>query len=194
MQSEQLKEVAIGVFILAISVVGFVFVNPTDAAVTEGPGGMSWRTIPYIYSGLLMALAVLFLAITIFKGPIPVDSVTPAEAAVDADEQAREAAAPHPTWLGLPLSLVRRIAVIAALIVYSQVIQAFGFALSTPVFLFLVLYIFGRTKLVENLLVSVIGGLVLWTLFAHLLKMPLAGSVWDPVSPALGAAFKALGV
>ena len=73
MQSEKLKEVCLGVFVLGISIVGFLFVNPTNAPVTEGPGGLSWRTVPYIYSGLLMGLALLFLAITIIRGPIPVD-------------------------------------------------------------------------------------------------------------------------
>ncbi|WNK01102.1 tripartite tricarboxylate transporter TctB family protein [Thalassospiraceae bacterium LMO-JJ14] len=194
MQSEKFKEILLGTFVLGIGIVGFVFVNPTDAPVTEGPGGVSWRTVPFIYSGLLMALAVVFLAITVIRGPIPVDEVTAEEAVAEAEEEALEAAAPHPTLFGIQISTLRRIAVIAALIVYSQAMNAYGFAIATPVFLFFVLYVFGRTKLVENLLVSIVGSFALWTLFAHLLKMPLTGHTWDPLTPALSAALRSLGV
>lgn len=194
MHSEKLQEIAIGVFILGFSVVGFLFINPTNAPVTEGPGGLTWRTIPFIYSGLLMALAILFLGITLIKGPIPVDEITPAEAAVEAEEEAQEAAAPHPMLFGFPLSTVRRVAVIVALVVYTQAMNAFGFALSTPIFLFLVLYIFGRMKFKENLLVALIGGAVMWVLFAYLLKMPLEGNVWDPITPALSDLLRATGL
>lgn len=193
MQSEKLKEVCLGVFVLGISIVGFLFVNPTNAPVTEGPGGLSWRTVPYIYSGLLMGLALLFLAITIIRGPIPVDDMTSEEEAAEAEEDATEAARPHPEFFGFEVSTWRRIAVILALIVYSQAMSAFGFLLTTPLFLFLVLYIFGRTKLTENLLVSLIGGLALWTLFVHLLKMPLTGQIWDPLTPALSGTLRLLG-
>jgi len=194
MQSEKLKEVLLGVFVLGISIVGFLFVNPTGAPVTEGPGGLSWQTVPFIYSGLLMALAVVFLAITVIRGPIPVDEQTTEEAVAEAEEDAREAAAPHPMLFGVALSTARRIAVIVLLVVYSTTMDSYGFALTTPPFLFLVLYIFGRTKFIENLLVSLIGSAVLWTLFAYLLKMPLTGHVWDPITPALSAALRALGI
>lgn len=194
MQSEKVQEILLGTFVLGIGIVGFVFINPTDAPVTEGPGGLSWRTVPFIYAGLLIALAVVFLAITIIRGPIPVDEVTPEEAEYDAEEEAMEAAAPHPTMFGVQIATLRRVAVIVALILYAQAMNAFGFAMTTPLFLFFVLYVFGRTKLGENLLVSIVGGFVLWTLFAHLLKMPLTGHTWDPLTPALGAALRALGV
>lgn len=194
MQSEKLKEVAIGIFILGFSVVGFLFINPTDAPVVEGPGGLSWQTIPLIYSGLLMALAILFLAITIFRGPIPVDEITPEEAAVEAEEDAQEAAAPHPMMFGYPLAVVRRAAVIVALIIYTWAMRDIGFALATPVFLFVVLYIFGRKNFRENVLVSVIGAFAMWMMFAHFLKMPLEGAVWDPVSPFLNSLFRGIGI
>ena len=94
---------------------------------------------------------------------------------------------------GFQVSTVRRVAVIAALILYSESIGAFGFAMTTPLFLFAILYAFGRKKLVENVLVSVIGGVAFWVLFDLFLKMPLTGDVWDPVTPALAALFGAIG-
>jgi len=194
MQNEKLKEICVGIFVLAFSLVGFLFVNPTDAPVTEGPGGLTWRTIPFIYSGLLMALAILFLAITLLRGPIPVDEITAEEAEAEAEEVAREAAAPHPMLFGMDVAVARRILVILLLILYAKAMEFFGFALTTPLFLFVVLFVFGRPKILENLLVALIGGVALWTLFAYLLKMPLEGHVWDPVTPAISQALHALGV
>ena len=194
MQGEKRKEIAIGVFIFAFSVVGFLYINPTDAPVTEGPGGLTWQTIPLIYSGLLMALAVLFLATTILRGPIPVEEFSPEEAITEAEEEAREKAVSKPLPFGIDISTVRRIAVIAALILYVKGMEAFGFALTTPIFLFLVLYIFGRKKFTENFLVAVIGGAALWLMFAYILKIRLDGSVWDPVSPALSGFLRGLGI
>lgn len=194
MQSAKLKEIAIGVFILGISVVGFLFINPTNAPVAEGAGGLTWQTIPLIYSGLLMALAILFLAITIIRGPIPVEEITPEETKFEEEEEAEEAAAPHPMLFGFQLSTVRRVAVIVALIVYSQAMDAFGFAMTTPIFLFLLLYIFGRMKFRENFLVALIGGTIMWVLFAYLLKMPLEGKIWDPLTQVLTDALRALGI
>ena len=136
MQSEKVQEILLGTFVLGIGIIGFVFINPTDAPVTEGPGGLSWRTVPFIYAGLLIALAVVFLAITIIRGPIPVDEVTPEEAEYDAEEEAMEAAAPHPTMFGVQIATLRRVAVIVALILYAQAMNAFGFAMTTPLFLF----------------------------------------------------------
>lgn len=192
MQSEKSKDVWLGVFILAIALIGFLFVNPTNAPVTDGPGGVSWRTIPYMYSGLLLVLAILFIAITLINGPIPVDEVTSEETGVLAEEDALEHA-PEPMVFGIRLSTARRVGVIGSLIIYSQAFKAFGFAMTTPVFLFVVLFLFGRKDLRENLLVATIGGFAFWFLFDYLLKMPLRGDLWDPVSPALSAAIKALG-
>lgn len=187
MTSEKHKDMALGFCVLLFALGGFLFVNPTDAPLTEGPGGLSWRTIPYIYSGLLLLLAVLFILITYFRGPIPVDDGGADAAIEEADNEAR------PEALGIRVSTVRRAGVVIALIAYSQALSAFGFAVSTPVFLFVVLWLFGRTRIRQNLLVSIIGGLALWLLFDHLLKMPLRGDLWDPVSPALTHLMRALG-
>lgn len=193
MFSDKTKDLAVGVAVLLFAIGGFVFVNPTHAPLTEGPGGLSWRTIPFIYSGLLLALAVIYLVITAVRGAVPMEEATAEEAHAHAEADA-EAHAPEPMRFGFRLSTIRRTAVIIALVVYSQAIGAFGFALSTPVFLYVLLHIFGRPRVRENAIVSVVGGLALWVLFDHLLKMPLRGDVWDPLSPALTAAFKAMGI
>lgn len=194
MEKERAKDLALGVFILAIAAGGFLFVNPTDAPVTPGPGGITWRTLPWIYSGLLLALSLVFIATT-FLAPsgsskAVEESAEPAVTAA-ADEAADEQ---EPLWLGLRRSTARRVLIVLSLILYTQALEAFGFALATPVFLLALLYLFGRRDLRENLLTSFAGGFVLWLLFVHFLHMPLRGSLWDPVTPLLTGSLKALGV
>ncbi len=196
MHSEKLKDTALGLMVLAFAIGGFLFVNPTDAPVAEGPGGMSWRTVPLIYSGLLLVLAVLFISITLLRGPIPteVGAREPVgEAAGPDGEGDGEPAGPEPERFGLRLSTLRRVAVVVVLVIYSQALGAFGFAISTPVFLFVLLHVFGKSNVRENALVALIGGLLLWVLFAHLLHMPLRGDLWDPLSPALTGLMRSLG-
>jgi hypothetical protein len=195
MQNETVKDVLLGLAVMGFALGGFLFVNPTDAPVVEGPGGITWRTLPFIYSGLLLALAALFVILTLLRGPLPLSPDAGKAAPADGDAAngatgGRDTAVAPARWLvGF-----RRLAVIVILIAYSQALGAFGFAIATPLFLFSLLYVFGRTQPRENALISFIGGFVLWILFAHLLKMPLAGEVWDPVTPALTAAARALGL
>lgn len=197
MQQEKWKDVALGGFILLIAIAGFLFINPTGAPVIEGPGGVSWRTLPFIYSGLLLILAVIFIATTLLHGLIPSsDQASGQDAAGPADETEADVTEPAPRllWEGGPnVSSARRVAVVALLVAYSQALWAFGFAIATPVFLFCLLYTFGKRDLPGNLIVSISGGLILWLLFAHLLHMPLRGEIWDPVSSGLGFLLKGLG-
>ena len=191
MQTEKSKDLALGVFILAIAIGGFLFVNPADAPVTKGVGGISWRTLPFAYSGLLLICACLFLGLTALQGNGAESSKTEintGDTAPDTDVEP-----PESTVFGFKLSALRRLLVVAILVVYSQALSAFGFAISTPVFLFAVLFIFGKINVRENFLVSTIGGLVLWLLFSYFLRMPLSGALWDPVTPALNHLLRAMG-
>lgn len=187
MQQEKWKDVTLGGFVVGIALAGFIFVNPTDAPVVSQAGGMSWRTLPYIYSGLLLFLACLFIATTILNGPIPVEDHTTEQEQTDKSSEAEDDRIPA-------RSMIRRLLVVVLLIVYSQLLKSFGFALSTPMFLFAIQLTFGNRNVGKNLAVSVIGGGVLWVLFAHLLHMPLRGDVWDPVSPFLTHALHAIGI
>lgn len=193
--SEKSKDLVLGLCILAFALGGFVFVNPTGAPVTEGPGGLSWRTLPLIYSGLLLALAVVFLAATLLGASEAVGgrSDGPADRPATADGGSGQAAIETGPPGSRAVPAMRRVGVVVCLLAYSQALGAFGFALSTPVFLLALLYLFGRRDARENLLVSIVGGGVLWVLFAYLLRMPLRGDVWDPVTPALLSGLRALG-
>ena len=51
----------------------------------------------------------------------------------------------------------------------------------------------GRRNLVENLAVSLIGALALWLLFVGILKLPLSGQTWDPLTPLLNQLYALTG-
>lgn len=187
MQQEKWKDVALGGFVVGIALAGFVFVNPTDAPVVAQAGGMSWRTLPYIYSGLLLFLACLFIGTTILHGPVPVEDHSTEQEQTDTGNDAEDGRI-------LTQSMIRRLLVVVLLIVYSQLLRSFGFAISTPIFLFAIQLTFGNRNLGKIVAVSVIGGGVLWVLFAHLLHMPLRGDLWDPVSPFLTHVLNAIGI
>lgn len=59
--NEKLKDLSLAATLLAIGIGGFLFINPQGAEVTEGPGGMTWRSMPFIYSGLILLLAAIWL-------------------------------------------------------------------------------------------------------------------------------------
>lgn len=184
MQAENSKDLILGVFVLAISIGGFLLINPSNAPVAEGPGGVTWRTLPFIYSGLLFLFACLFLGHTILRRRL-LSSPDPAGETENLLDAGAESIPQGSHWPDARRAILRRIAIVVLLIAYSQALSAFGFAISTPAFLFAVLFAFGKTDLVQNALVSVVGGLALWFLFSFLLKIPLDGGTWDPLTPAL---------
>jgi len=53
--------------------------------------------------------------------------------------------------------------------------------------------VLGRRNLVENLAVSLIGALALWLLFVGILKLPLSGQTWDPLTPLLNQLYALTG-
>lgn len=193
MWNEKTQDLGLGLLVLVIAIGGFLFVNPTDAPVSHGPGGMSWQSLPFIYSGLLLILAIVFIASTLVGmrnggGKDDQEAGKTPDGLIDNTRENTLIIAEKPDIL----STVRRVSVVLCLILYTLLLDAFGFAMTTPFFLFAMLYTFGRRNLVENTLISGVGGSVLWVLFDFLLKMPLRGKVWDPLTPALTGLLRGL--
>ena len=153
---------------------GFLLVNPSGAALFEGPGGISWRTLPFVYSGLLLALTAIFAVqrlVALSRAPLRAERY----------------------WHGLDRRvLARRLATLLVLILYVLGFGAFGFTLATPLFLFVMFRIYGLRDPLRNALRALLGGALLWLLFVQALKLPLYGTLWDPITPALFRALHAL--
>lgn len=175
---DKARDLVLAGAIALFAIGGFVFVNPTGVEVFQGPGGLSWRSLPFLYSGLLLALTLLFAAATLR----------------DLLLARRSGAAEAPRERTPPSVTLRRAATLAVLLLYVAGFTAFGFTLTTPLFLFCMFYVFGRTSLAGNLALALVGGAALWLLFVQILDLPLRGHLWDPVTPALSHALRALGL
>jgi hypothetical protein len=166
----------------AVAIGGFVFINPTDAQVNTGPGGLSWRTLPYFYSGILLALVGLFAAATLYDLHLIARNERPRSLLGERVPDSRD-----------PVTRWRRFATVAVLLAYAFGIEAFGFAIMTPLLLLVMFHILGRPDFWRNVAVALIGGLVTWILFVGILKMPLQGNFWDPLTPVLKYLFSLTG-
>lgn len=169
--SEGVKELLTAIGLLAFAIVGFVFINPNGSGIYPGAGGMTWRTLPFFYSGALTCLALLYIVQSLLQirrergvEPAVLDPAAAAEARVVA---------------------FRRIVTLGLLLGYAMLLRVFGFAIMTPLFLFGLFQLYGRGKPAGDAGISLIGGLALWVLFVAILKLNLKGTFFDPVTPFL---------
>ncbi len=180
--AETVKDLVLAVVLACVGVGGFLFVNPTDSPVFDGPGGMSWRSLPFIYSGLLLFLVAVLAASTLHdalrlrrgREPLALLGERP------------PATSDRGTWL-------KRVLTVACIFLYAAGIEAFGFAISTPLLLFAMLTVLGERNHGRNVLLALIGGLLLWILFVGVLKLPMTGLTWDPVTPVLDDLYRMTG-
>ncbi|MEM8854463.1 MAG: tripartite tricarboxylate transporter TctB family protein [Pseudomonadota bacterium] len=179
-QSEGAKDLvtAIGLFLFALG--GFVFINLDGAAAYAGPGGVTWRTMPFIYSGALAFLSVLYMGQSILR--IRRELALPPQS-VNAEEAAERA-----------LVLFRRVATLVLLVIYASLLKLIGFAILTPIFLFSLFRLYKNGTVLNDAGLSLVGGFALWVLFVRVLQLNLKGTWFDPVTPFLFSAFKAVGL
>lgn len=175
---EAVRDLALVAALAAIGVGGFLFVNPSATEVVTGPGGLTRHSLPFIYSGLLLFLVAL-LGVSAFRRLRRVPASAASEASGDRRETVR--------------TVVRRVLCVACILLYALGIETVGFAISTPLLLFAMLRILGRRHLGHNLVLALVGGLLLWILFVGVLKLPMTGLLWDPVTPVLNDLYRLTG-
>ncbi len=177
LRSEGRKDLLTALGLLLFAVGGFVFINPNGSGVFAGPGGMTWRTMPFVYAGLLVVFSLIYV----------VQSVARIRAEVAADAGDGPSANDK-------VVLVRRGATLGFLLAYVLLLRVFGFAVMTPLFLFALFRLYGRGHWRGDLGIALVGGLLLWGLFVRVLRLNLDGDVFDPVTPLLFGALRAVGL
>ena len=180
---ERLKDLVLAVVLVAIGIGGFLFINPQGADVTTGPGGLSWRSLPFIYSGLLIALSLIYGASTAIGLRRAI-----------ADANGTQHGSQIETRPGERKANGRRVATLIALVGYALALPLFGFAIATPLLLLAMFVVLGREGLASNIGLALFGGFLLWLLFVRVLKLPLRGDLWDPITPILSKIVGAIGL
>lgn len=178
--NDALKELITAVCLLAFAIGGFLFINPEGATVYPGDGGVSWQTLPFIYSSLLAALALIYLVQSVFKlrkqMRAGVSQISNTHSATERDV------------------FIRRIGSLVMLLAFAFSLKVFGLALATPVFLFLLFRLYQRGDWQTDMMLSVVGGFLLWVLFVPVLKMNLKGGDLDVLTPFLLKTLNAVGL
>ncbi|WP_420393145.1 tripartite tricarboxylate transporter TctB family protein [Acuticoccus sp.] len=179
---ERFKDLLLAGVLALVGVGGFLFINPTGAEVYPGPGGITWRTLPFLYSGLLLGLVALY-ALSTVRDLLALSRHREPPARLTERAPVRRQ----------PVADARRVATLVALVAYAASIAPFGFAITTPVLLFAMLTILGRRGPASNLAIALVGAALLWVLFVGVLKLPMEGRTFDPVTPALNDLWRATG-
>ncbi|MEZ5650087.1 MAG: tripartite tricarboxylate transporter TctB family protein [Burkholderiaceae bacterium] len=181
---ERVKDLVTAALLAVVGIGGFVFINPRGATVNIGPGGLSWQSLPFIYSGLLLVLTAVYALSAVRALMAARRQARPDRAAPDArtsDDDAER------------LTNRRRAAVALCTLLYALALPRFGFVISTPVLLFVLFRVFGRKDSVRNGITALVGGALLALLFIGVLHLPLQGTTWDPATRALGDLMRMLG-
>ncbi len=181
LQWDGVKDLATAICIMLFAVGGFLFINPEDANVYPGEGGITWQTLPLGYSGLLLFLASIYAIQSLIKIRRQIASPPPREADPQALVDRRTIA-------------VRRLTSLALLLVFASLLKILGLAILAPLFLFAMFRLYKRGSWQSDAAIAAIGGMCLWILFVPILQLNLKGDELDPVTPFLLSIFKAVGL
>ncbi|MEV8468902.1 tripartite tricarboxylate transporter TctB family protein [Fluviibacterium sp. DFM31] len=178
--SEGWKDLVTAVGLLVFALAGFLYINPNGSGVWPGPGGMTWRTMPFIYSSLLSVLSIIYVVQSILK--------------IRAERKLTRTPVPPEQQAENRLILFRRVATFAFLMAYVSLLRVFGFAIVTPIFLFALFRLYARGDWKGDAVISLVGAFALWLLFVRILHLNLKGYTWDPVTPFLLDALSMVGL
>jgi len=182
-RSDGMRDLITAVCILVFAVGGFLFINPEGSGVYPGDDGMTWQTMPFIYSGLLLALACVYIIQSLRQ--IRREAVSPDAYRTEVDpDTAKEE----------KIIFKRRMITLVMLLVYVSLLRTFGFAVMTPIFLFALFRLFQRGQWKGDALISLVGSFFLWILFVRILHLNLQGGDLDPVTPFLLNSLKLIGL
>lgn len=178
--SEAKKDLLTGIALLLLAIGGFVFINPNGASVYAGDGGLTWRSMPFAYASALVLTSSIYIFQSLRKMRAPGGAK-----AEPKDELQRRTAR---------TVLVRRVVTLVLLLVFAALLQVIGFAILAPLFLFALFRLYERGRWQGDATLALVGGFCLWLLFVPVLKLNLAGAVFDPLTPLLMRLVAAVGL
>ncbi|MGD9868070.1 MAG: tripartite tricarboxylate transporter TctB family protein [Hyphomicrobiales bacterium] len=160
------KDLLLGAVLFALGLGALLYIQygPGEALQTSRDAQITFRSFPTVISVLLMLLAGLFTATTLFTQFGAHAPEVPARSAPEPGAGGRK----QPTHLAL-----RMLALLVLLIAYAELLSVLPYWLLTGLFLFLLFFVFGETNPLRNALVAALGAAAFHGLFVMILQLPL---------------------
>ena len=164
--SDSVKDLVLAVFLVAFGAFVFVDITHTEQAGFSVIESVSFSTLPSIYAGLLVALAMLYGANSM-RGVLRARDrrdVEPGETAQrisGTGEQSEKIVA------------IRTVGTVVTSFVFVLLLEYVNFFVLTTAFLFVMFRLYGQKSLALTGIIAIFGGTAFYVLFIVILKMPI---------------------
>ena len=163
--SDSVKDLVLAVFFVAFGAFVFFDISHTQQSGFIVIESISFSTLPSIYAGLLVALAMLYGAnsvrrILLARDQREVESGETAERISETGEQSKKIVA------------IRTVGTVVTLSVFTLLLEYVNFFVLTTAFLFVMFRLYGQKSLALTGIVAVVGGTAFHVLFIVILKLP----------------------
>ncbi len=164
--SDSVKDLVLAVFLVAFGAFVFIDITHTQQAGFSVIESVSFSTLPSIYAGLLVALAMLYGAnsirgILLARDQRDVESGETAQRISGTGEQSEKIVA------------IRTVGTVVTSFVFVLLLEYVNFFVLTTAFLFVMFRLYGQKSLALTGIVSIFGGTAFYVLFIVILKMPI---------------------
>ncbi len=164
--SDSVKDLVLAVFLVAFGAFVFFDITHTEQAGFSVIESVSFSTLPSIYAGLLVALAMLYGAnsmrgILQARDQRDVESGETAQRISGTGEQSEKIVA------------IRTVGTVVTSFVFVLLLEYVNFFVLTTAFLFVMFRLYGQKSLALTGIVAIFGGTAFYVLFIVILKMPI---------------------
>ncbi len=164
--SDSVKDLVLAVFLVAFGAFVFFDITHTQQAGFSVIESVSFSTLPSIYAGLLVALAMLYGAnsmrgILQARDQRDVESGETAQRISGTGEQSEKIVA------------IRTVGTVVTSFVFVLLLEYVNFFVLTTAFLFVMFRLYGQKSLALTGIVAIFGGTAFTVLFIVILKMPI---------------------
>ena len=164
--SDSVKDLVLAVFLVAFGAFVFFDITHTQQAGFSVIESVSFSTLPSIYAGLLVALAMLY-GVNSMRGILrardqrDVESDETAQPISGTGEQSEKIVA------------IRTVGTVVTSFVFVLLLEYVNFFVLTTAFLFVMFRLYGQKSLALTGIVAIFGGTAFYVLFIVILKMPI---------------------
>ncbi len=164
--SDSVKDLVLAVFLVAFGAFVYFDITHTEQAGFSVIESVSFSTLPSIYAGLLVALAILY-------GANSMHGILQArdQRDVESGETAQRISGTGEQWE--KIVAIRTVGTVVTSFVFVLLLEYVNFFVLTTAFLFVMFRLYGQKSLALTGIVAIFGGTAFYVLFIVILKMPI---------------------